>query len=141
MAGTIELSRYMLIGLSVGSPINYSILGNQQNGGLSMSAARIDAANKTSVGWATAIAGLRQFQISVDGQASPDDPVLTSVVAAAIAGTRVDVNATLYSNNHGYSARCDVTQLEINGPSQQFTGYRMQFELATGTPTASVSPG
>jgi predicted secreted protein len=134
----------MLIRIQAGSPPAFEDLGNQVNGSLSMSAQRIDAANKTSSGWAPAIAGLRQFQISADGQADPTDTVLEELIAAAIAGSEVNAMAQLYSTGNGYQATCQVTQMEINGPSQQFTQWRTQLEYSGGTggtaPTATTSP-
>ena len=136
----IELSRYMLVYMNAGSPPDYAALGNQVNGSLSMSATRIDAANKTSAGWAPAIAGLRQFQISADGQADPLDLVLAELIENAIAGTAVGMEVIFYSTGDGYAATCQITQLEINGPSQQVTQWRTQAELSTGTPAAVTTP-
>jgi predicted secreted protein len=139
----IELSSNMLIKIDVGtalSPKVYSTIGNQQNGALSLSANQIDAANKTSAGFAPVIAGLRQFQVTVDGQADPADTVLNKLVTNAVAGTAFGVDAVMYSTGHGYTATCQATQMEINGPNQQPTQYRSTMSLSTGSPTLIRSP-
>jgi len=142
MAG-IELSRYMYVTINTGtatSPKVYSQLGNQVNGALSISANTIDAANKTSAGWAPVISGLRQFQITCDGQAAPDDTVLDKLIRNAVAGTSMDSGAVLFSTGHGYYATCQASQMEVNGPSQQPTQYRTTLSLSTGVPALFKSP-
>jgi hypothetical protein len=139
----IELSRFMLIQIDTGaitSPNLYVDLGNQVNGALSMSANQIDAANKTSQGWAPVIAGLRQFQLTVDGQADPTDTALSAMIGYAINGSNFGAAATLYSTGRGYYATVQATQLEINGPSQQPTQYRATMSLSTGAPALIHSP-
>ena len=136
----IELSSHQLIYVDSGSPAAPTVLGNQQNGGLSMSANQIDAANKTSAGWAPTIAGLRQFQITVDGQADSTDEPLADLIDNAIAGDSFTAEAVLYSTGNGYSAEVQATQLEINGPNQQPTQYRATMGLSTGSPSAITSP-
>jgi predicted secreted protein len=139
----IELSKYMLIAIDTGaatSPGGFTDLGNQVNGALSMSANQIDAANKTSEGWAPTIAGLRQFQITADGQADPTDTALAALIAYAIAGSSFLASAVLYSTGSGYQATVQPTQMEINGPSQQPTQWRTTMSLSTGAPSALPSP-
>jgi Phage major tail protein 2. len=146
MAG-IELSRFMYItidttasGTAATSPRIMSTLGNQVNGALSISANTIDAANKTSAGWAPVIAGLRQFQITADGQAAPDDLVLDKLIRNSIAGLAFNAGAVLFSTGHGYYATCQSSQMEINGPSQQPTQWRTTLGLSTGVPALFKSP-
>ena len=142
MAG-IELSRFMFITIDTGSatsPKVYTALGNQVNGALSISANTIDAANKTSAGWAPVIAGLRQFQITCDGQAAPDDLVLDKLIRNSIAGSTFGAGAVLFSTGHGYSAQVQASQMEVNGPSQQPTQYRTTLGLSTGVPSLLRSP-
>jgi predicted secreted protein len=139
----IELSNKMLISIDTGSatsPKAFTALGNQQNGALSMSANQIDAANKTSAGWAPVIAGLRQFQITADGQADPTDTALSKLITYCTGGTAFLADAVLFSTGHGYSATVQATQMEVNGPNQQPTQYRTTMSLSTGSPSLLHSP-
>ena len=140
----IESSKFFLVKIGNGASPNevFSNLGAQSDGRLGLNAQRIDTSNKTTAGWRTSLAGLREFVVDCSGFANwPDTAGLDRLLAVAVAGTDFSIRVVYNSLNDNFQAESvQATSLEINGANNNATQYSTTMELSQGAPLVDVSP-
>jgi predicted secreted protein len=119
----------------------FADIGAQSDGRIGLNAQRIDTSNKTTLGWRTGLAGLREFVVDVSGFADwPDTNGLDRLITQAIAGNDFTIRAVYNSLGDNFQATVQATSLEINGANNNATQYSSTLELSQGAPLSDVSP-
>lgn len=122
------------------SPFTYVTIGGQADTRLNLGARRYPTSNKATGGWETALAGRRQFEVTVRGFANwPDTTGLEVVRAANEAGTNVAAQVVINSAGANYTAIMQVTDFEIDAPNENATQYSFTLVNAVGVPSYSAS--
>lgn len=139
----IEHSRNAVVKVGGGqSPTEtYTSIGAQTDFNLALNAGRIDVSNKTTLGWAQAIADLREFSVRVGARVNwPDTLGVDRVKDQAVLGNDISIRAVLNAAGDNYQAETQVTDMEFTAPNRDATGFNATFVLSQGTPLTDVSP-
>jgi TP901-1 family phage major tail protein len=141
-----ERGKNVLLKVDTGvSPTVFQSLAGQRGCTISINGSTIDTSDKTSEGWATALASLKTLEIQCSGIANwPDTNGLDKIREAATAAADDDAvilaRAVLNSAGAYYECTFAISNLEIDGPHDGATSYSFTL-VNTVAPTYSASGG
>jgi TP901-1 family phage major tail protein len=141
-----ERGKNVLVKVDTGeSPTVFASLSGQRNASVQINGNTIDTSDKTSDGWATSLAGLKNLTITCDGIAVwPDTLGLDRIRQAASANSDDDavILARIVLNSGGayYEALFSISNLQIDGPFDGATSYSFTLNN-TNVPTYASSGG
>lgn len=118
-----------------GSPEVFTAIAGQRTGSIAGSSDPIDVSDKTSNGWRSYLAGMKDATITCDGIAKwPDTAGLNAVINAWLTDTTINMEMVINSAGSKFSGPYQVTQCQISGDYDGATEYSLQF-----SPTDAVT--
>lgn len=113
-------------------------IAGQRDLTLSIKADKIDTSTKTNAGWKTALAGLREWSVSLDCVTYAGVEGQLAVRQAAVEGTNVDVVIAI-GDGEVYAGEAAITGLDISGPMSDVSMSNFTLEGAEAL-TCEYSP-